>query len=61
MLKHFYLFAWVLLAIDVFNSVYKGTINPISILIYSFITFALLYVLGIWLSFFQTEDKAMND
>lgn len=58
MLKHIYLFAWVLLAVDILNSVYKSTINPISVLIYSFITFVLLYVLGIWLAFFARKFQS---
>lgn len=60
MLKHFYLFAWVLLAFSVINTVYKGNMDPINILIYSFITFALFYALGIWLSFFRTEEPELN-
>ena len=56
MLKHFYLFAWILLALSVIDSVYTGTIDPIKIIIYSLLAFTLFWGLGMWLAFFNSKN-----
>lgn len=57
-MKNFYLLAWILLAAMVLGAWQYGNVNPLTILAFSFITFALAYGFALWLVF--TNDPAAH-
>lgn len=57
-MKKIYLLAWILLAATVLGAWEHGNINPQTILVFSFLTFALAYGFALWLAF--TNDPAAH-
>lgn len=56
MKKTIYILAWILLAAGTLVTVITNNINPITILVISFITFGLAYGFALWLVFSIKDD-----
>ena len=56
MMKKFYALAWFLLAATALVSVFTGSFNPFTLLVFSLIALALVHTLMLWLVIVNTRD-----
>lgn len=61
MKKTIYILAWILLAAVTLMTVITNNINPITILVISFIAFGLAYGFALWLAFSIKDAPTTNN